>query len=103
MSVEVLDQFYRRRCNGIWEHTYGIDIETCDNPGWVLTLSDPELNRSVTQSREKGMVALPHHGKRVKISFIHEEARVLYGICIFGMTLEDVVNEAAAIIRAYSN
>ena len=49
------------------------------------------------------MVALPHHGKRVKISFIHEEARVLYGICIFGMTLEDVVNEAAAIIRAYSN
>lgn len=25
-------------CNGDWEHSYGIAIETLDNPGWMVSI-----------------------------------------------------------------
>jgi hypothetical protein len=31
-----LEQWYFRQCNGDWEHTHGIIIETLDNPGWAV-------------------------------------------------------------------
>jgi hypothetical protein len=31
-----LAAWYASQCNGEWEHTYGIVIETLDNPGWRL-------------------------------------------------------------------
>ncbi len=31
-----LQQWYAAQCNGDWEHTYGVSIETLDNPGWRL-------------------------------------------------------------------
>lgn len=33
-----LQCYYLSCCNGDWEHTYGIKIDTLDNPGWVLTI-----------------------------------------------------------------
>jgi hypothetical protein len=30
-----LQVWYGAQCNGSWEHTYGIKIETLDNPGWM--------------------------------------------------------------------
>ena len=40
-----LKEWYSAQCNGDWEHSYGISIETLDNPGWSLEidLSDTEL------------------------------------------------------------
>ncbi|MGT2440121.1 Imm53 family immunity protein [Bradyrhizobium betae] len=32
--LERLERWYAAQCNGDWEHTYGITIETLDNPGW---------------------------------------------------------------------
>ncbi|MDH2346527.1 immunity 53 family protein [Bradyrhizobium sp. SSUT77] len=32
--LEQLERWYAAQCNGDWEHTYGITIETLDNPGW---------------------------------------------------------------------
>jgi hypothetical protein len=29
-----LERWYRRRCDGEWEHEHGIRIDTLDNPGW---------------------------------------------------------------------
>lgn len=29
-----LQTWYAGQCNGTWEHSYGIAIDTCDNPGW---------------------------------------------------------------------
>jgi hypothetical protein len=36
---------YIAQCDGAWEHTYGIKIETLDNPGWMLRvdLAETEL------------------------------------------------------------
>ena len=32
--LEALERWYADRCNGVWEHDYGISIQSCDNPGW---------------------------------------------------------------------
>lgn len=39
-----LQQWYSAQCNGDWEHSYGIKIDTLDNPGWILTVDLAETN-----------------------------------------------------------
>lgn len=34
-----LQAWYSRQCNGEWEHSSGIVIESCDNPGWWVKIS----------------------------------------------------------------
>ena len=38
MSIETLQEWYASNCNGQWEHSFGIEITTLDNPGWMVTL-----------------------------------------------------------------
>jgi hypothetical protein len=33
-----LQRWYAAECNGDWEHSYGIVIETLDNPGWLVKI-----------------------------------------------------------------
>lgn len=49
-GIHLIDNFYRHYCNGQWEHDYGITIQTCDNPGWLLTFSDSKLNEIWNES-----------------------------------------------------
>ena len=38
---EVLSEFqnwYNAQCNGEWENNHGIDIDTLDNPGWIVQI-----------------------------------------------------------------
>ncbi|MER6517583.1 immunity 53 family protein [Streptomyces sp. NPDC001553] len=37
-GLKVLQQWYAAACDGDWEHSYGIRIETTDNPGWILSV-----------------------------------------------------------------
>lgn len=39
-----LQNWYKTNCNGDWEHTYGIKIETLDNPGWSVVVDLKETN-----------------------------------------------------------
>ncbi|MCK1383307.1 Imm53 family immunity protein [Bradyrhizobium sp. 21] len=41
-----LERWYAAQCNGDWEHTYGITLETVDNPGWSfkVEISDTYLS-----------------------------------------------------------
>ena len=37
IAMDILAQlqaWYAQHCNGEWEHSSGITIQTCDNPGW---------------------------------------------------------------------
>jgi hypothetical protein len=43
-AVEVIERYYRSRCNDTWEHKNGFRIESCDNPGWMLLLTDQKIN-----------------------------------------------------------
>lgn len=34
--LEQLQSWYSSQCNGEWEHSFGLAIQTLDNPGWSL-------------------------------------------------------------------
>jgi hypothetical protein len=46
--MSLLQKWYARHCDDDWEHSYGIKIDTLDNPGWILTvdLADTEFSGS---------------------------------------------------------
>ena len=37
-NLEWLMNWYVRECNNDWEHSYGVKIETLDNPGWTIAI-----------------------------------------------------------------
>jgi hypothetical protein len=52
-----LQAWYASQCNGSWEHTYGIRIDTLDNPGWSLKVNivdTPLRGRSFDERRFVG-------------------------------------------------
>ena len=38
-SLRSLEDWYASRCDGDWEHSFGITIETLDNPGWAVRIA----------------------------------------------------------------
>jgi hypothetical protein len=34
-----LQKWYSAQCNGDWEHSFGVSIDTLDNPGWSLSVN----------------------------------------------------------------
>ncbi|MDF7680885.1 Imm53 family immunity protein [Enterobacteriaceae bacterium ESL0689] len=43
-----LQNWYQSKCNGKWEHEYGFDISTIDNPGWKVSISGEYGRKSKT-------------------------------------------------------
>lgn len=37
-ALQELQDWYAKHCNGEWEHQYGVEITTCDNPGWWVKI-----------------------------------------------------------------
>ena len=37
-TIKQIQQWYLSRCNGDWEYTYGVHVETLDNPGWHVSV-----------------------------------------------------------------
>lgn len=37
-TLSRLQQWYLNQCNGDWEHSYGIQIDNLDNPGWTVKI-----------------------------------------------------------------
>jgi hypothetical protein len=37
-SLAWLQNWYTKHCDGVWEHTSGVQIDTLDNPGWSVTI-----------------------------------------------------------------
>lgn len=36
--LQRLQDWYLGECNGDWEHSFGVKIDTLDNPGWMVTV-----------------------------------------------------------------
>jgi hypothetical protein len=50
-----LQAWYTSQCNGVWEHSLGVLIESCDNPRWwmkVNLLNTPLQNRAFEEIAE---------------------------------------------------
>lgn len=39
-----LMQWYLAECNDDWEHSYGVKIDTLDNPGWTIKIDLKETS-----------------------------------------------------------
>ncbi|HZI16611.1 MAG TPA: immunity 53 family protein, partial [Myxococcus sp.] len=38
-ALKRLQDWYARQCDEEWEHTYGVTIDTLDNPGWRVKIN----------------------------------------------------------------
>lgn len=63
-NLEWLQSFYLQQCDGDWEHTYGIKIDTLDNPGWLLRIN---LRETYLEDREFAAVEI----ERTENDWIH--------------------------------
>jgi len=37
-ALDRLQNWYADQCDGDWEHSFGIRIDTLDNPGWTVSV-----------------------------------------------------------------
>jgi hypothetical protein len=44
-AISLLEKWYSARCDGDWEHSYGVTIDTLDNPGWVVKIDLHETSK----------------------------------------------------------
>lgn len=42
--IKWLEGWYLSQCDGDWEHSYGLKIDTLDNPGWSVCINLVETN-----------------------------------------------------------
>src|SRR5947209_4922842 len=56
-AIDDLRRWYAAQCDGDWEHSYGIQIGTLDNPGWrvEIDLRDTLLEDKPFNSVEEGI------------------------------------------------
>jgi hypothetical protein len=40
-ELRQIQDWYKSQCNGEWEHSCGLSIETLDNPGWRVQIVKP--------------------------------------------------------------
>ena len=55
-ELQRLQDWYRSQCNGDWEHSFGVKIDTLDNPGWMIKidLNETELQRKHYEPLSRG-------------------------------------------------
>ena len=56
MNLSSLERWYASQCNGDWEHSYGIHIDTLDNPGWKIKI-DLHATRKQNCSLQRQIIA----------------------------------------------
>jgi hypothetical protein len=39
-----IQNWYLENCDGDWEHCYGVNISTLDNPGWTIDIDLTDTN-----------------------------------------------------------
>lgn len=56
-TIRALQDWYAAHCDGEWEHGYGVEISTLDNPGWSveINLKGTELAGRPFTRTERGM------------------------------------------------
>jgi len=54
-----LQAWYKSHCDGDWEHQYGVQIDTLDNPGWSVTI---DLVETELEHRPFDAIQQPEEG-----------------------------------------
>ena len=37
-ALQLVEEWFKRKCDGNWEHQFGVTLESTDDPGWAVTL-----------------------------------------------------------------
>jgi hypothetical protein len=55
-NLQWLGSWYLAQCDNDWEHSYGVTIDTLDNPGWSIKidLTDTSLQHKTFERVEQG-------------------------------------------------
>lgn len=59
-----IENWYKNNCDGDWEHSYGITIETLDNPGWDVKID---------------LIKTPLENKKIKYTYNKKSESDWYG------------------------
>ncbi len=59
-NLEWLEGWYQRQCDGAWEHTEGIRLESLRRPGWRLTIN---LEGTTAQNAAPNRLSLDTSGE----------------------------------------
>jgi immunity protein 53 of polymorphic toxin system len=51
-GLALLEEWYVSQCHGDWEHSWGVKIDTLDNPGWSISIHLDET-RAETRNLER--------------------------------------------------
>jgi len=89
-----LQRWYSAQCNGDWEHTYGITIETVDNPGWYFKVEITD-----TRLADRAFEEISENEADEKSAFI---CRVRDGAFI-GSCAPDRLHEVISIFLRWAN
>jgi len=54
-NIEWLQMWYQENCDGSWEHQYGVEIGTLDNPGWYVKIDLSDTKYGCIESCELKM------------------------------------------------
>lgn len=92
-----LQAWYLRQCDGDWEHSYGVEIDTLDNPGWVVAIDLSETEWSDTKIERCRIENADHDWMQFEVS----ESRFLGSGS--PMRLEDIVEAFLGIVEVASN
>ncbi|MDB4944820.1 MAG: uncharacterized protein JWP97_4354 [Labilithrix sp.] len=62
-----LMDWYRSRCDGDWEHAFGVRIDTIDNPGWTLEVNLEGTARADAHVAFRKVARTEHDWLHVKV------------------------------------
>ena len=51
--VEIIQGWFASQCDGVWEHSFGIEVLNIDNPGCKLKINGASLKRAGFVSLER--------------------------------------------------
>lgn len=56
-AFDFLQTWYHAHCDGDWEHMFGVEIGTLDNPGWMIKvdLAETELENAPFEQYERNI------------------------------------------------
>ena len=74
--ISRLQRWYVSHCDGDWEHSWGIKIDTLDNPGWSI-----KINLEETERADKPCKAVAEEISDDDWIFMHKEKEELHVAC----------------------
>lgn len=75
-ELQRLQDWYRSQCDEDWEHSYGVKINTLDNPGWIV-----QVDLADTELEDRDFVAIERGDSEADSDWIHckVESRAFVG------------------------